>query len=45
MHPCLLVKKIEKQQDPVALANLQNLANQTVEGAAIDSYRLAGLKW
>ena len=45
MHPCLLVEKIEKQQDPVAFANLQDLADQTIKGAAIDGDRLTGFEW
>ena len=45
MHPCLLVEEIEKQQDSIALANLQDLADQTIEGTAIDCDRLTGFKW
>ena len=36
MHPCLLVEEIEKQQDSITLANLQDLADQTIEGTALD---------
>ena len=39
------LRRLRSSRDSIALANLQDLTDQTIEGTAIDCDRLTGFKW